>query len=160
MNKSQKMANGNHWLPLLCYNPCFTLISDRKNLIFLNFFSSVEKRFPLRNSTGFHRPIPPPIHIPLGGSSVARTSSWISTLSPLRMASVCISSVSLFQLIGSWNGVVRQLVGFSDGHETFSSWAIIRRKSRDSPPRWLCLFFYLSAMKPGFQAFFCGFQVN
>jgi hypothetical protein len=25
--KAKKMANGNHWLPLLCYNPCFTLIS-------------------------------------------------------------------------------------------------------------------------------------
>jgi hypothetical protein len=95
MNKA-KMANGNHWLPLLCYNPCFTLISDRrKNLIFLNFFLPL-KRFPLRNSTGrFHRLIPPPIHKRFGRATGSEDIIMNKYLSPLWMASVCISSVSV-----------------------------------------------------------------
>jgi hypothetical protein len=52
-----KMANGNHWLPLLCYNPCFTLISDRRKISYsLIFLFRWEKRFPLK----FNWTISPP----------------------------------------------------------------------------------------------------
>jgi hypothetical protein len=120
----------------------------------LNFFFRW-KRFPLRNSTGrFHRLIPPPIHKRFGRATGSEDIIMNKYLSPLRMASVCISSVSVpySSAHRSWNGVVRQLVGFSDGHETYVQFLSDHHpeeKPRLSTP--MTLFFYLSAMKPGFR---------
>jgi hypothetical protein len=58
---------------------------------------------------------------------------------------VCISSICpVFQLIGS--EMVRQLVGFSDGHETYVQFLSEASRKKAATLHDL----YLSAMKPGF----------
>jgi hypothetical protein len=137
--KWQSLATAIMWPQGRCVNTSLPKISYS-----LIFFFRWGKRF----HQNFNWTISPQfLHqfILLAVPPVARTSSWISTLSPLRMASVCISvSLSVFQLIGSRNGIVRQLVGFSDRHETYVQFLSDQHpeeKPRLSTP-WLCLFFF------------------
>jgi hypothetical protein len=45
----KKMANGNHWLPLLCDHKGGALIRQPKNIISLIFFPSVKETGSIRN---------------------------------------------------------------------------------------------------------------
>jgi hypothetical protein len=98
---------------MLC-NHGFTLISNRRKIIFLNFFSSVEKR-------DFHQEIqlddftaPLPTAYCLRFLQL-RGSSWITPLCGWHQISVCLSRIPAHKL--KW--CRKAACWVSDGHETY-----------------------------------------